>query len=140
MFIQKKRIAASEEMEMDMDFEQGEGEVNVAPEATDLLFEASDVAELVAEITGETVEVTADEDQVTFTVGEDEVTVEPEGDEEVLEACRTRKRKVTSSRNASLRNRRPVAANRRPVASRRPVAASRKVTSKTVRKTPTGRK
>lgn len=76
MFIQKRKITASEEV------------VDVAPEATDLLFEASDVAELVAEVTGETVEVTAEDDAVTFAVGEDEYHVEAEGDEEILETSR----------------------------------------------------
>lgn len=64
------------------------GGVDVAPEATDLLFEAEDVAELVAEVTGEEVAVTVDDDAVTFEVGEDVYTVEPEGDEEILEATK----------------------------------------------------
>lgn len=62
--------------------------VEIDPNATDLLFEAEDVAELVAEVTGEDVEVAVDEDAVVFTVGEDEFTVTPEGDEEILEASR----------------------------------------------------
>lgn len=77
MFIEKRKITAGEEVE-------------VAPEATDLLFEADDVAELVAEVTEQevTAEVTENGD-VEFTVGEDDVyTVSPEGDEEVLEAVR----------------------------------------------------
>ena len=74
MKIQKKsRIVADEE-------------VMVAPEATELVFEAEDVAEIVAEFTGEDVEVEVVEDGVEFTVGEDSITVEPEGDEELLEA------------------------------------------------------
>lgn len=94
MFIQKKsnrrgRIAADTE---------------VAPEATDLLFEANDVADLVAEVTGEDVEVEANEDVVEFTVGEDTYVVEPEGDEEVLEAStrvpRNVKRIKASTRTA----------------------------------------
>lgn len=77
MFIQKKsnrrgRIAA---------------ETEVAPEATELLFETNDVADLVAEVTGQDVEVEATEDAVEFTVGEDTFVIEPEGDEEVLEAA-----------------------------------------------------
>lgn len=76
-------------------------------EATDLLFEAEDVAELVAEVTGEDVEVTADEDQVVFAVGEEEYTVEPEGDEEILESCSTKGRKaVKASRKVA--GRKPV--------------------------------
>ena len=45
-------------------------DVMLDEEATDLLFEADDVAELVAEVTGEDVEVTSDENQVVFAVGE----------------------------------------------------------------------
>lgn len=68
--------------------EEAEAEVEVAPEATDLLFEAEDVAELVAEVTGQEVAVTVDDDSVQFEVGEDVFTVEPEGDEEILEATK----------------------------------------------------
>ena len=77
MFIQKRKITAGEEVE-------------VTPEATDLLFETEDVAELVSEVTEQevTAEVT-DDGAVEFTVGEDDVyTVTPEGDEEVLEAVK----------------------------------------------------
>lgn len=66
--------------------EGGAADVVVDPEATDLLFEVEDVAELVAEVTGQEVEVTADENQVTFAVGEDNFIVEAEGDEEILES------------------------------------------------------
>lgn len=107
-------------------------EINVAPEATDLLFEAEDVAELVAEVTGEVVDVTADGDQVVFAIGEgenaEEFTVTAEGDEEVLE----------SSRRA-FRGKKTVAASRRAGASRRRVAAST-ATKKTVRKVPSKRR
>jgi hypothetical protein len=48
-------------------------DAEVAPEAMDLLFEAEDVAELVAEVTGDVVEVTADGDEVVFSVGEGEI-------------------------------------------------------------------
>ena len=110
MFIQRKRrpIRANEEM--------GTGEVMVAPEATDLLFEAEDVAELVAEVTGEDVEVVADEAGVTFTVGDEEITVEPEGDEEILEAVR------------------------KNVRGKRPVKASARRTSRAIRKSPSNRR
>ena len=90
----RRRIKANEEM-------IEEQVAVVAPEATDLLFEAEDVAELVAEVTGQEVEVTVEDDSVTFTVGEDEYTVEPEGDEEILEASRkvlTGKKAVAASR------------------------------------------
>lgn len=106
MFIQKKRakkstikasnrqprtrraLRASEEEEIIDDEVIEEAEVDVAPEATDLLFEAEDVAELIAEVTGEDVAVTADEDVVTFEVGDDEFAVTAEGDEELLEASK----------------------------------------------------
>lgn len=90
MYIQKRKIMAN-----DMG-------ANVAPEASDLLFEAEDVAELVAEVTGEPVEVTADDTTVTFAIGEDEFTVEAEGDEEILETSRRNfkgKRTVSASTN-----------------------------------------
>lgn len=105
-------------------------EVSVAPEATDLLFEAEDVAELVAEVTGEVVDVTADGDSVVFAIGEgegaEEFTVTAEGDEEVLEATRR-----------PLRGKRTVAASRK-VAPRRRVQAS--TTRRTTRKVPSRRK
>lgn len=83
-------------------------EVVVNEEATDILFEAEDVAELVAEVTGEDVEVTADEDQVVFAVGDEEYTVEPEGDEEILESRGTQGREAVKAS-------RKVAAGRKPV-------------------------
>lgn len=88
-----RRIYAEDDIQM--------GEVAVDPEATELVFETEDVAELVAEVTGEDVEVVADEDAVTFTVGDTDYTVEAEGQEEILETSR----KV-------LRGKRPVRANR----------------------------
>lgn len=99
MFIQRRRITAN------TDADTG---ATVAPEATDLLFEAEDVAELVAEVTGEPVEVTTDEDVVTFAVGDAEYTVEADGDEEVLETSRR-----------AFRGRRPVSASRRTPAAKR---------------------
>lgn len=64
--------------------------VDVTPEATDLLFETEDVAQLLAEVTDSEVAVDVDEDtdQITFTVDDVPYVVEPEGDEEVLEATR----------------------------------------------------
>lgn len=103
------------------------GTVDVAPEATELVFETEDVAQLVAEVTGEDVEVEADEDSVVFTVGDFDYTVEPEGDEEILEAStkvlRGKKPVRASSRAARARRqgtraRRPVAAGTR---ARRPI-------------------
>lgn len=96
--------------------------IDVAPEATDLLFEAEDVAELVAEVTGEDVQVEAEEDVVTFTVGEDEFQVIAEGDEEVLEAVRkpmAGKKAVKSSAKK---------------ARRRPVKSSKSVARRTIKR------
>lgn len=101
MYIQRKRIYADEELDTEVDVtEEGAGGASVDPEASELLFQAEDVAELVAEVTGDAVEVTVDDDTVVFAVGDDEYTVEPEGDEEVLMSA-TRLKK----------NRRPVAAS-----------------------------
>lgn len=114
MFIQrKKNIMASEEVmdevnnvEDTLVEETGaEGDVIVDPEATDLLFEAEDVAELIAEVTGETVEVTVEDDSVEFAIGDEVFTVEAEGNEEILEAA---SKKV-------LRGKRTVAASTRRV-------------------------
>ena len=102
MITKKRRIFADDEMNV--------ADVNIDDQASELLFEASDVAELVAEVTQQPVEVTADDDTVVFTVGEDEYTVEADGDEEVLESVRKPlrgKRTVSAStRSRSLHNRR----------------------------------
>lgn len=112
--IRTKRVLADTDMDVDVDVEEtGAGDVYVDPESTDLLFEAEDVAELVAEVTGEEVSVTSDEDGVTFTVAGDEFYVEPEGDEEILEASRKK-----------IRSKRPVSASRsikRPALSKKPM-------------------
>lgn len=117
MFIQrKKNIMASEEVMDEVnnvadaaidDVEEtgAEGEVIIDPEATDLLFEAEDVAELIAEVTGEAVEVTVEDDSVEFAIGDEVFTVEAEGNEEILEAA---SKKV-------LRGKRTVAASTRRV-------------------------
>lgn len=77
--------------------------VNVAPEAAELLFEAVDVGELIAEVTGQDVEVEVDENSGTamFAVGEDVFTVEPDGTEEFVESSRVLrgKRNVAASAN-----------------------------------------
>lgn len=99
-----------------------EGEVTVEDAATELLFEAEDVAQLVSEVTGSPVDVTVDEDEVVFTVGDDEYTVTPEGDEEVVEESRRMRRsarRVAASRRM-VRPTRRVAASRRVPATRRP--------------------
>ncbi len=109
-----QKIKAEDELDMEMDVvdeaPEAVGDVSVDPEATELVFEAEDVAELVAEVTGEEVSVTVDTDAVVFTVGEDEFTVEPEGDEEILESSRR-----------VLRGKKPVKASRRMPAAKKPV-------------------
>lgn len=124
MFIQKKSkrvVKANDEMldnavDVQDDIEEV-GEVEIDPAATDLLFEAEDVAELIAEVTGETVEVSVEDDFVEFAIGEDVYTIEAEGDEEILEAASSK----------VLRGKRRVAASTRRPAARKPVAASTKV-------------
>lgn len=109
--------------------------VDVAPEAGDLLFEAEDVAELLAEVTGEAVEATTSDsgDTVTFAIGKDEFVVEAEGNEEVVE----------SSVRPTGRGRRPVAASRpapSPATRTRRGAATRQVAaSRVIRKVPSRR-
>lgn len=94
-----RRVVAEEIVDDVVD--QG-GEVEVAPEATELLFEAEDVAELVAEVTGQAVEVSVnDDDTVDFVVGDDTYTVSADGDEELLEAStRVLKKGVKASTKA----------------------------------------
>lgn len=118
MRIDKKRkvTAADEATEPNMpEVPEVPDEVDAAE--TDLLFEASDVAELLAEVTGEAVDVTVQDDgeSVDFAIGDDVFTIQAEGDEEILETSRR-----------SLRGKRPVAASRRPAA-RRPAARGRRV-------------
>lgn len=98
---------AEDDVEMD-DFEE-------EPVQEEILFEASDVAEVLAEVTGEPVDYTVDDEttEVTFTVGDDEITVSPEGDEEVVEeSTRVRGRRVAASRRTCRPSSR-VAASRR---------------------------
>lgn len=109
MYIQKKRatksIKAAEDIDdvddVDITVDDTDADVDVAPEATDLLFEAEDVAQLVAEVTGDDVVVETDDDTdtVTFTVGDDQFEVQPDGDEEILEASTrfSRKKKTVSA-------------------------------------------
>lgn len=117
-----RSVRADEDIQIDEKIteEAPAAEATVDPAATDMLFEAEDVAELVAEVTGEevTVEVDDADDSVIFTVGTEEFTVEPEGDEEILEAS-----------TKSLRGKAPVRASRK-AAPRKNVRASRKVATK----------
>lgn len=86
-----RKVKAAEEMiEETPALEAPEAEVEVAPEATELLFETEDVAQLLAEVTDSEVVVDVDDDaeQIVFTVDGDEYAVEPEGDEEILESTR----------------------------------------------------
>lgn len=78
MYIERKKVASTVR-----------ADTEVAPDATELLFDAEDVAQLIAEVTGEDVVVdVADEtgDSVTFEIAGEEFTVQTEGTEEVLEA------------------------------------------------------
>lgn len=122
MYITKRKIKASKEVSkkrmvkadeaieeeiVDVPEEVAEEEVavEIEPEATDLLFEVEDVAELVAEATGEAVEVAVDDETgaATFTVGDTEICVEPDGDEEILESVRkpfVGKKEVKASQKA----------------------------------------
>lgn len=98
MFVKRRRIVAEAEIDPQMDAPvedvdmpaEDAGDVTVDDEATDLLFETEDVAQLVAEVTGQDVDVSVDDEtgEVSFGVGQDEFTVAPEGDEEILEARR----------------------------------------------------
>ena len=91
-------------------------DIDEAPvEEAELLFEASDVAEVLSEYSGEPVDYTVDDEttEVTFTIGDDEITITPEGDEEVVEeSSRIRRsaRRVAASRRARMGRR--VAASR----------------------------
>lgn len=75
-------------------------ETEVSPEATDLLFETEDVAQLIAEVTGEDVEVEADGESVAFSVGDETYTCEAEAGDEVVESSRkvVRRNKISASR------------------------------------------
>lgn len=132
MFVKRRRIVAEAEIDPQMDAPVEDvdmpaddaGDVTVDEEATDLLFETDDVAQLVAEVTGEDVDVTVDDEtgSVAFGVGQDEYTVTPEGDEEILEARRMPKKPAVK---ASTRT-------RRFSPSKKTVSASRK--TRTVRR------
>lgn len=104
--VRRRPIKAEDEVVEDEIVE--DADVEVAPEASDLLFEAEDVAELVAEITGEDVAVEADENVVTFEIGDDVYTVEAEDEVEILESTKKplqNKQKVSASKKAVRRTR-----------------------------------
>lgn len=109
----RRAIKAGEEFEDEMiddapvvdDVEDEVEDVEIAPEATELLFEVEDVAELVAEVTGEDVTVDADENVVEFTIGDDEVyTVEPDDDAELVESAKSCRKPVKASRRVAKRS------------------------------------
>lgn len=83
-----KAVKADEEIEEVEETAPEAPEAEVAPEATELLFETEDVAQLLAEVTDEdvTVDVDDDTDEIVFTVADEEYTVAPDGEEELLEA------------------------------------------------------
>ena len=72
MFVKRRRIVAEAEIDPQMDAPVEDvdmpaddaGDVTVDEEATDLLFETDDVAQLVAEVTGEDVDVTVDDETI----------------------------------------------------------------------------
>lgn len=97
-----------------------DGAVEVSPDATDLLFESEDVADLLAEVTGEDITVEVNDDSVNFIVGDDVYVAEPEEGEEV---------EVLESSRKRIAGKRPVRANRQ-TRNRAQRPASRKITRK----------
>lgn len=114
-----KAIKADDELDVEDELPEVEDtDVEVSPEATELLFETEDVAQLLAEVTQQPVDVdtTDNGESVEFTVGDDVYTVESEGDEEVLESVRKpfkRKKAIKSSRQISKNIKKPVRQIRR---------------------------
>lgn len=107
-----RRVTAGEEP---VETEIVKEDVVVDPSATELVFETEDVAQLLAEVTGDTIEVTADENSVVFTIGDEDYTVEPEGDEEILETSRKAlkgKKAVSASTRKPARRQRNLPARR----------------------------
>lgn len=100
MFIQRRKITADDAVDAPVVVDEAPS-ADVDPEASELLFETEDVAQLVAEVTGQPVDVELDNenDAVKFTVGDDEFTIHAEGDEEILESRKIArgKRKVAAS-------------------------------------------
>ena len=87
-------------------------DTDIDASATELLFEVEDVAELLAEITGEDVEVEADGAAVEFTVGEDTFTCEAEESDEVVESATRIRNKRKVSATTAMRNRKAVKAGK----------------------------
>lgn len=111
MFIHKKssKVVADEELDIiegpEVEEVEDVEDVKVAPEVSTLLFETEDVAELLAEVTGQAVsaETSGDGEAVEFAVGEDVYTVSADGDEEILESRKVTKRAVNSSKQVKHR-------------------------------------
>lgn len=106
----KKVVRAAEEVvdETMKDLPPVEAPVaDVDPAATDLLFETEDVAQLLAEVTESevTADVDEDTDAIVFTVNDQEYLVEPEGDEEILEATHKSLRGKKSVKASTARKR-----------------------------------
>jgi len=117
-----RKVMADEEFDEDV---EDVADVDVDPDASELLFEAQDVAELIAEVTEKPVEVTADEDTVVFSVDGTEFTVEADGAEEVLESRKVRGRSVKASRKVRCAKRPAVQGTRSDeMSTRRPVKSS----------------
>lgn len=72
----------------DFEDEIGGGTVDVDADVEGLVFDPEDVAELLAEVTGEDIEaeVADSGDAVTFRIGEDEYEVQADEDTQILEA------------------------------------------------------
>ena len=106
----RKAVRAAEEV-VDETMEElppaEEPVADVDPAATDLLFETEDVAQLLAEVTESevTADVDEDTDAIVFTVNDQEYLVEPEGDEEILEATRKSLRGKKSVKASTARKR-----------------------------------
>ena len=103
----KRRVYAEDEIET--------VETPVEEECcSDVLFEASDVGELIEEITGEEVEVAVDEDEDLQEVYD----AEPAPVEESTRRPLAGKKNVKASANRRGMARRPVAASKKPTAAR----------------------
>ena len=105
-----RKVVADEEFDVEetAPVEEEAGVVDVADEATELLFETEDVAQLIAEVTGEDVEVSTDDEteEVEFAVGDEVFTITPDEDIEDVESSRKIKRslkRVSASRQRSSR-------------------------------------
>lgn len=123
MKIRTKKIRAGEEIVEDV------------PCCEDVLFEAADVGQLLEEVTGEDVEVSMDDESgdVIIQVGEDEYTITPDEDTEVVTT-------VAESSRRPLRGKQNVKANSRLNKTRNTVSAGARVRSgRTIRRISTNK-